>query len=778
MWQIKNIHIQNVCTLKDVVCSFRSGVATLIYGENMDNDSQKSNGSGKSALIESIAFVLIGSPLRNIKNDELINNDEDSASVSITLQNTSSDLVIKISRTIYRKGSPDIKVDIIKDGLVVNDGSTVKSGVDEYNKYILELLGLTKDEIYNNYILSKHKYQDFLSASDREKKEIINKFSRGNLVDQSIEALQTDKLPLQNNLSATQLELSNIDGRISALEEQIDRETNSLEINKQNKIERITEARAYISAKTIEIQDTKEKIEQYNTDSVQLKKFEDRLNDIGEESNIDEFNVCIGKLKVLLLEYPYISFSLTDYEIKASGVEAQVKEAQANLVRSENEVCLFKGQFETFENQEKNIKEKLDLEQDKLKNFKKECDSKIEKIELEEKKVDEQLAAIRSKVNSNKTEIAKIEAIIAGAIECPHCAKQFVLKDKSFNVESEKQRISTLLLNNRELESNITSLLKAYDSFRPMIDKINVEYRERSKDIQPIQNELQQVQREIAKLSNDYKNKCDEVESLKKKIISIKQKPEQILDDLFDNLFDEVDRCNKKIAGDIKGLNEIISSYDGIIKTKEELIDNLENEDDENIIVSLQKSNKEYKKKRAVIYKKQNDLEAEIKELEAQEARFIAFKTHLANSKVEALNEITNSFLEQIGSDLRVKFDGYTKLKSGKIKDKISVSLLRDGIDTGSFSKFSEGEKTRIQLATILAMNSLTNNNADNDKGLDLLILDEILAPVDEEGLTNILESLNKLKITSMIVSHGKTAEAYPHKLVITKQNGISTING
>lgn len=778
MWQIKNIQIQNICTLKDVIYSFHNGVTTLVYGENMDNDSQKSNGSGKSALIESIAFALTGSPLRNVKNDELINNDEDSASVYITLQNTSSDTKIKIHRTIYRKGSPDIKVHIYRDGLLVEDGTTVKSGVDEYNRYILELLGLTKDEIYNNYILSKHKYQDFLSASDREKKEIINKFSRGNLVDQSIEALQTDKQPLQKSLSETQLELSNIDGRISALEEQIDREKNSLEINKQNKIERIADARAYVSAKQNEIEILKEKLNQYDTENIQLKRFKDKLNDIGDESNNDEFNDCIGKLRSLLSEYPCFIFPLTDYKEKASSIETLIKEAQTKLERLESEVSLFKDKFKTFENQENNIKKKLDLKQEDLNQFKLECDSKIKKIKIEEEKVGEQLIVVRCKIKDNKTEIAKIEAIIAGAIECPHCAKQFVLKDKSFNVESGKQRISTLLHNNRELELNITSLLKAYDSFGPMIDKIHEDYRERSKDIQPIQNELQQIQREIAKLSNDYKSKCDEVESQKKKIISIKQKPEQILDDLFENLFDEVDRRNKKIAGDIKSINEIISSYDGIIKTKEELIDKLENEDDENIIVSLQKSNKEYKKKRVVIYKKQNDLEAEIKELEAQEARFIAFKTHLANSKVEALNEITNGFLEQIGSDLRVKFDGYTKLKSGKIKDKISVSLLRDGIDTGSFSKFSEGEKTRIQLATILAMNSLTNSNADNEKGLDLLILDEILAPVDEEGLTNILESLNKLKITSMVVSHGKTAEAYPHKLVITKQNGISTING
>lgn len=778
MWQIKNIQIQNICTLKDVIYSFHNGVTTLVYGENMDNDSQKSNGSGKSALIESIAFALTGSPLRNVKNDELINNDEDSASVHITLQNTSSDTKIKIHRTIYRKGSPDIKVDIYRDGLLVEDRTTVKSGVDEYNRYILELLGLTKDEIYNNYILSKHKYQDFLSASDREKKEIINKFSRGNLVDQSIEALQTDKQPLQKSLSETQLELSNIDGRISALEEQIDREKNSLEINKQNKIERIADARAYVSAKQNEIEILKEKLNQYDTENIQLKRFKDKLNDIGDESNNDEFNDCIGKLRSLLSEYPCFIFPLTDYKEKASGIETLIKEAQAKLERLESEVSLFKDKFKTFENQENNIKKKLDLKQEDLNQFKLECDSKIKKIKIEEEKVGEQLIVIRCKIKDNKTEIAKIEAIIAGAIECPHCAKQFVLKDKSFNVESGKQRISTLQHNNSELELNLVSLLKAYDSFEPTIDKIHDDYRERNKEIQPLQNELLQIQREISKLSNDYQNKCEEVGFLKKKTISLKQKPEQILDDLFENLFDEVDRRNKKIVGDIKDTNEIISSYNGIIKTKEELIDKLENEDDKNIIVSLQKSNKEYKKKRAVIYKKQNDLEAEIKELEAQEARFIAFKTHLANSKVEALNEITNGFLEQIGSDLRVKFDGYTKLKSGKIKDKISVSLLRDGIDTGSFSKFSEGEKTRIQLATILAMNSLTNNNADNEKGLDLLILDEILAPVDEEGLTNILESLNKLKITSMVVSHGKTAEAYPHKLVITKQNGISTING
>lgn len=110
------------------------------------------------------------------------------------------------------------------------------------------------------------------------------------------------------------------------------------------------------------------------------------------------------------------------------------------------------------------------------------------------------------------------------------------------------------------------------------------------------------------------------------------------------------------------------------------------------------------------------------------------FKTYLANTKIEALSRITNEFLQDIGSDIRIRFDGYTVLKSGKVREKISISLLRDGMDCGSFGKFSAGEAARVNLATILAMQKLVNSNCDGDKGLDLLVLDEILEAVDEAG--------------------------------------------
>ena len=93
-----------------------------------------------------------------------------------------------------------------------------------------------------------------------------------------------------------------------------------------------------------------------------------------------------------------------------------------------------------------------------------------------------------------------------------------------------------------------------------------------------------------------------------------------------------------------------------------------------------------------------------------------------------------------------------------------------------SFGKFSAGEAARVNLATILAMQKLVNSNCDGDKGLDLLVLDEILEAVDEAGLASMFEALNSLGGTVLVVSHGNVAEGYPHKLVIVKENGESRL--
>ena len=45
-------------------------------------------------------------------------------------------------------------------------------------------------------------------------------------------------------------------------------------------------------------------------------------------------------------------------------------------------------------------------------------------------------------------------------------------------------------------------------------------------------------------------------------------------------------------------------------------------------------------------------------------------------------------------------------------------------VESFPFGKFSAGEAARVNLATILAMQKLVNAHCDDEKGLDLLVLD------------------------------------------------------
>ena len=78
----------------------------------MDNDSQGSNGSGKSAMLEAIAIGITGETLRRIKMDEIINDAEDEATVSLLFQNNTTGQYLSIKRVISRKTAQIIKVSI------------------------------------------------------------------------------------------------------------------------------------------------------------------------------------------------------------------------------------------------------------------------------------------------------------------------------------------------------------------------------------------------------------------------------------------------------------------------------------------------------------------------------------------------------------------------------------------------------------------------------------------------------------------------------------------
>ena len=115
MWTLRQVYAKNLCAFKQLDYTLLQKHTTLIFGNNMDNDSQGSNGSGKSAMLEAIAIGITGETLRRIKMDEIINDAEDEATVSLLFQNNTTGEYLSIKRVISRKTAQIIKVSIYDD---------------------------------------------------------------------------------------------------------------------------------------------------------------------------------------------------------------------------------------------------------------------------------------------------------------------------------------------------------------------------------------------------------------------------------------------------------------------------------------------------------------------------------------------------------------------------------------------------------------------------------------------------------------------------------------
>ena len=766
MWKLDNIKAQNVCAFKDLDYSPRQGCTTLVFGNNLDNDSQGSNGSGKSALIEAVAIGLTGDSLRKVKSDEIINDTAETAKIVITLKNDESDDVFVVERTIDRKSSQQIVT-------TLNGEAIVQPSVLEYNKYILDVIGLTKEDIFSNFILSKHKYSSFLNASDREKKELINRFSNGSMVDESIVLLQADMNTVRFRLSEAEKEAATCQGRVDAINEQIITTKAEYENKENRKTEIIAAHREAIAKKREAIRQAKESIKILDKSLEMQDEVDGVLRNMEEDGNID---VATAYSKILELFRKAKLHSVSDYDKEHRSLLESLEAARKKTQNTQNTLAGYEKDVQRASKEHIDLKESLEeLEasqvpaSNKLKQGIGEAQKLIQSLETENQ-------ALRSQVQQFNEEIDKCERALAGTIECPKCKHQFML-NRTESVEEIQKRVKALrsklekttktgISNKSKIEAEENRVKSSRKELRDMTARCE----ELSSKVRDAITKLNRLQSTAETLRKELFAENVTVNTLENRIQSLRQR-------LFDEAFDNLDAATKEAENAIKSHEINITTWNGNVQSYLEAIKETESATIDDALKSLEEKKEKYGQELTSALSKKESIEGELNELIAQESRFIDFKTHLANSKIEALGIITNEFLEAIGSDLRISFSGYTTLKSGKIRDKISISVVRDGMDCGSFAKMSQGEQCRANLASILALHKLTNMNCQDGKGLELLILDEILDATDEAGLANMFDALNSLQITAMVVSHGLIHESYPYRLTVTKQNGVSILN-
>lgn len=219
MWYPVKIEFGGLFAFRDrAEVVFNRGECTVIFGDNQTDRGSLNNGSGKSTLFEAIALALTGDLLPRdtpITRDKAINRDSDEGWVVMSLANDVLHQTMEIRRRFYRKRSA-------KAALFENDReNTQLTSVAEVDKRILELLGLSREDLLRYYIISQDRQYNFLTAPDATKKEILNRITNADMLQPVLDAIKADHKAADDRVAEYDTQVLMLETRLETLEENL-----------------------------------------------------------------------------------------------------------------------------------------------------------------------------------------------------------------------------------------------------------------------------------------------------------------------------------------------------------------------------------------------------------------------------------------------------------------------------------------------------------------------------------------------------------------------------
>lgn len=267
MWNPVKIEFCNLFSHKHSQYEFKNGKCVVIFGDNKDDKSLQNNGSGKTTLFEAVCIALTNESLRGLKKESFINREADDCKIIFCLENSAMKMKLRIERQFFR-GSKPAKIAIYENGEL---NSQIVS-VNEANKRVLELIGISREDLLRYFIISQDNHYTFFTASDSEKKEIMNRITSADMVNPVIEQLDLKFKEKDAEYKQINDEIGKLSDKRELLEEQ--KKEVLANDNTVYEIKRITESKE--TAEEV-IRDKKNDIANYKKRIAELDK---ELSDI------------------------------------------------------------------------------------------------------------------------------------------------------------------------------------------------------------------------------------------------------------------------------------------------------------------------------------------------------------------------------------------------------------------------------------------------------------------------------------------------------------------
>jgi DNA repair exonuclease SbcCD ATPase subunit len=186
---------------------------------------------------------------------------------------------------------------------------------------------------------------------------------------------------------------------------------------------------------------------------------------------------------------------------------------------------------------------------------------------------------------------------------------------------------------------------------------------------------------------------------------------------------------------------------------------------------------KKYKTQLSTISDKLQSIESEMEEKRAKVDNYKwvmddplgnrGIKAFLFESSLDILNETLESYSEVLGFSILF----YVDIQG--VKKDFNTQIIMDGIEV-SYEELSGGQKTLVNIAMVLAMNSMIRRNCR----INVLFLDEVFEGLDREYCDTVSKLLERIsiteKLTVFMVTHQESIPIKARVLTVKRDKGLS----
>lgn len=706
------LHIKDFCSHSNTEINFDNFNCALIIGKKRGND-RCSNGSGKSSIFSAINYVLFNETSYS-SLDKVIRNNTDACKVSFDFVSSLDNQIYRIVRSRHRKTGSEVRLFRQEN----NDWTDLTARTNSQTEQeIHKILKINYNTFCNSAFFGQSDLSGIASLTPSQRKKSLKSILQLDAYAKYEAAAKRRTSELLKEIEKTKTILSTIGAP----------ETDIKTFNDE-----LTHLHTHIENKNVSLSFLKEKhiLENSKCDSL-IKELEHT------EQNIIEYN---SKYRLLEIETTKLCNSVKEYDRKISSI----KDMGSSLIKEVKDIKVEISNIDITKLRTKDI-----IKQD---------------IESLSKNIIEKKALI----NSFNSKLNELKIPLPSGGSCKHCRRIITESEVKSCQEAIDQEIKYNTIKIKTTQEEISFLSQQDRNLKDELQQTENTFTKLENKKQATQNKEKEIETKklvfvefndlLEKANIEYKNKQQELQNL---TLSKPQDNSEQIKKLKTDIIESKSRVNgflKEIDGIDKELQTISNSIAVLNHKIEQRTKDIEKiKEFKNTISELER--------KYVIHSKV------VSAFGSKGIPALITQTILDDFMFE-----TNIFLSKLYQGIQMQFIVEKERTDGEIDDTLDMQFLLNN-NIYEYAQLSGAEKLIVALALRLGLGAVLTKRLGIS--MKMLLIDEVDQSLDDENVELFEESIKKLsqEMKVMIITHDNELKTKFNRVIVVEQdeNSVST---